>query len=43
VLGEGFGAAHVAAFVLALLGLLLATWPDRLATITSAKTHEQKT
>jgi drug/metabolite transporter (DMT)-like permease len=29
VLGEGFGAAHVAAFGLALLGLLLATWPDR--------------
>ena len=29
VLGEGFGAAHVAAFTLALLGLLLATWPPR--------------
>ncbi len=29
VLGEGFGPAHVAAFALALLGLLLATWPDR--------------
>jgi drug/metabolite transporter (DMT)-like permease len=29
VLGEGFGVAHVAAFGLALLGLLLATWPDR--------------
>lgn len=29
VLGEPFGAAHVAAFVLALAGLLLATWPDR--------------
>jgi drug/metabolite transporter (DMT)-like permease len=28
-LGEGFGMAHVAAFVLALLGLLLATWPER--------------
>jgi drug/metabolite transporter (DMT)-like permease len=28
-LGEGFGAAHIAAFALALLGLLLATWPDR--------------
>jgi drug/metabolite transporter (DMT)-like permease len=29
VLGESFGAAHVAAFVLALVGLLLATWPER--------------
>ncbi len=29
VLGEGFGPAHVAAFVLALVGLLLATWPER--------------
>ncbi len=28
-LGEAFGAAHVAAFGLALLGLLLATWPDK--------------
>lgn len=28
VLGESFGPAHVAAFALALLGLLLATWPD---------------
>jgi drug/metabolite transporter (DMT)-like permease len=28
-LGEGFGLAHVAAFALALLGLLLATWPER--------------
>ena len=28
VLGESFGAAHVAAFVLALVGLLLATWPE---------------
>jgi drug/metabolite transporter (DMT)-like permease len=27
-LGEAFGAAHVAAFVLALAGLLLATWPE---------------
>ena len=27
-LGESFGAAHVAAFALALVGLLLATWPD---------------
>jgi drug/metabolite transporter (DMT)-like permease len=29
VLGEAFSAAHVAAFVLALAGLLLATWPER--------------
>jgi drug/metabolite transporter (DMT)-like permease len=29
VLGEGFGIAHLMAFALALLGLLLATWPDR--------------
>ena len=29
VLGESFGSAHVAAFVLALIGLLLATWPER--------------
>ena len=29
VLGEGFGAAHVAALALALVGLLLATWPER--------------
>jgi drug/metabolite transporter (DMT)-like permease len=28
-LGESFGAAHVAAFALALVGLLLATWPDK--------------
>jgi drug/metabolite transporter (DMT)-like permease len=28
-LGENFGPAHVAAFVLALAGLLLATWPER--------------
>ena len=28
-LGEGFGAAHLAAFVLALAGLLLATWPAK--------------
>lgn len=28
VLGEHFGIGHVAAFVLALLGLLLATWPE---------------
>jgi drug/metabolite transporter (DMT)-like permease len=27
VLGERFGMAHVAAFALAMLGLLLATWP----------------
>lgn len=31
VLGEAFGAAHVAAFVLAMVGLLLATWPERAA------------
>jgi drug/metabolite transporter (DMT)-like permease len=30
-LGEGFGIAHVAAFALALIGLLLATWPERAA------------
>lgn len=30
-LGERFGPAHVVAFVLALAGLLLATWPDRAA------------
>jgi drug/metabolite transporter (DMT)-like permease len=41
VLGEGFGAAHIAAFVLALLGLLLATWPDKLATTDSAIPNEQ--
>jgi drug/metabolite transporter (DMT)-like permease len=29
VLREPFGAAHAAAFVLALVGLLLATWPGR--------------
>jgi len=29
VLGESFSIAHVAAFALALLGLLLATWPER--------------
>jgi drug/metabolite transporter (DMT)-like permease len=28
-LGESFGAAHLAAFALALAGLLLATWPRR--------------
>jgi len=28
-LGEAFGAGHLAAFALALLGLLLATWPAR--------------
>jgi drug/metabolite transporter (DMT)-like permease len=28
-LGEPFGSAHVAAFALALAGLLLATWPAR--------------
>jgi drug/metabolite transporter (DMT)-like permease len=35
VLREPFGAAHAAAFVLALVGLLLATWPGRGA----AQTH----
>jgi drug/metabolite transporter (DMT)-like permease len=29
VLGEAFGPAHVAAFALAMTGLLLATWPER--------------
>ena len=29
VLGEGFGRAHLAAFALAMAGLLLATWPER--------------
>ena len=29
VLGEPFGALHLAAFALALAGLLLATWPER--------------
>jgi len=29
VLGEQFGSAHVAAFMMALAGLLLATWPER--------------
>jgi len=31
VLDEPFGTAHAAAFALALAGLLLATWPARLA------------
>jgi drug/metabolite transporter (DMT)-like permease len=31
VLGESFGGAHVAAFALAVSGLLLATWPERQA------------
>ncbi len=31
LLGERFGAAHVAAFALAVIGLLLATWPERAA------------
>jgi drug/metabolite transporter (DMT)-like permease len=43
VLGEGFGAAHVAAFVLALIGLLLATWPDRLSPITSTDSNGKRT
>jgi drug/metabolite transporter (DMT)-like permease len=42
VLGEGFGAAHVAAFVLALFGLLLATWPDTLQAPIDASKHAQK-
>jgi drug/metabolite transporter (DMT)-like permease len=29
-LGEPFGAGHLAAFALALVGLLLATWPERM-------------
>jgi drug/metabolite transporter (DMT)-like permease len=29
LLGERFGLAHVAAFALAVAGLLLATWPER--------------
>jgi drug/metabolite transporter (DMT)-like permease len=32
VLGEPFGLAHVLAFGLALLGLLLATWPEKVQT-----------
>ena len=35
VLGESFGTAHVAAFALAMAGLLLATWPARAATATA--------
>jgi drug/metabolite transporter (DMT)-like permease len=31
VLGESFGAVHVAAFGLAMAGLLLATWPEAAA------------
>jgi drug/metabolite transporter (DMT)-like permease len=42
VLGEGFGGAHVAAFVLALLGLLLATWPETLQDRNDASAHGQK-
>jgi drug/metabolite transporter (DMT)-like permease len=37
VLGEGFGAAHIAAFVLALVGLLLATWPERAPGLSAIK------
>jgi len=29
-LGEAFGAMHLVAFALALAGLLLATWPERI-------------
>jgi drug/metabolite transporter (DMT)-like permease len=32
VLGETFGGAHLLALSLAIVGLLLATWPDRAAT-----------
>ncbi len=37
VLGEPFGTAHVAAFVLALAGVLLATWPARAAGTTQRR------
>ncbi len=35
-LGEAFGGAHVAAFVLAMTGLLLATWPQRQPSVADA-------
>lgn len=38
VLGEPFGAAHLAAFALALAGVLLATWPARAAAIAQRRT-----
>ena len=37
VLGEDFGIAHVAAFWLALAGLLLATWPERAPALSAIK------
>ena len=37
VLGEDFGIAHVAAFGLALAGLLLATWPERAPALSAIK------
>ena len=37
-LGERFGLAHVGAFVLAMVGLLLATWPSRTAVSPTAGT-----
>jgi drug/metabolite transporter (DMT)-like permease len=37
VLDEGFGVAHVAAFALAMAGLLLATWPERAAALSAIK------
>jgi drug/metabolite transporter (DMT)-like permease len=43
VLGESFGAAHVAAFVLALMGLLLATWPEKLPNPSATNTYGEKT
>lgn len=36
VLGETYGAGHIAALGLALLGLLLATWPERAAVAAAA-------
>jgi drug/metabolite transporter (DMT)-like permease len=38
-LGEDFSAAHAAAFGLAMLGLLLATWPGSRATISMTARH----
>jgi drug/metabolite transporter (DMT)-like permease len=43
LLGERVGAAHIVAFVLALLGLLLATWPDRLGPTTSSDSDGKTT
>ncbi len=43
VLGETFGLAHLLALGLATLGLLLATWPERIASTTTLHpSHEQK-